>query len=207
LHFFYNPTMKTIAKRPNNLIGKGGVGLVMFYLARQGIEFVLTSDRSDQGDMWIDGPGGVLKAEIKTSTKEAWPVRIEQARRVDVFFFVHLLRGECWVLSSECVRSAIRAETRSSDTVTLTIKQIKQFSEGDMSPLVLHPSGGRYRAEVRARAVQLNPESVSTRTVRRKLASGEMKEYRYHRPSQKRPPMTPTAFSLSFSQPVKTDRF
>lgn len=187
--------------RTNNLVGKGGVGLVMFYLARQGLEFSVTTDRSDRGDIWIDGPDGILKGEVKTTTKNAWPVRISQISSMDVYFFVHLLRGECWVLKAEDVLALIRPRGRLSLTVPLTMSQIRKYPEGDVSPLRLAPLRQRLRIQP-AEIPQSDPRQEAVyRAVRRTLATGEVREYRY----AKRRMATDQLSVFSVRYPIPTD--
>ena len=53
---------------PNRrLAGLGGLGLVMFFLARKKIEFAITPDLSALGDIWVAVGKSKFGVEVKTS--------------------------------------------------------------------------------------------------------------------------------------------
>src|SRR5690242_10082429 len=67
-------------KIPAALVGRGGVALVMYHLARLGIEFTQTAKDSNEADLWVKLPSGpIVTVEVKTaSLGMGWPVKSAQ---------------------------------------------------------------------------------------------------------------------------------
>ena len=88
------------ARRRKKLIGRGGVGLVTFYLAREQVEFALTYDDAVTGDVWVYVSGERRGIEVKTSAvHRRWVVKKSQLLMVDFYVFAQLQSGACFVLT------------------------------------------------------------------------------------------------------------
>ena len=110
-----------MTKRSNHLVGKGGVGLVMYHLARNGIEFTETHSSSDKGDLWVLAGKEVRIVEIKSTTSKAWNVRLPQIARSHYFAMVNLISARVWILPGDELANLIaKAYPRSAQSVVIT---------------------------------------------------------------------------------------
>lgn len=163
------------AVRPasSSLIGKAGVGLVMFHLGRLGYEFTQTTDSSRHGDLWVMFDSGPEVVEVKTVHATSWPVRRLQAQRVARFAFVSIEEGECWLADAALVLTLIGAkEATAVGRQTLKAAGARPLHRGIPLPCPKRPT---------AEELVLAGEEVQWRTVRARLADGSVKEYRYPR--------------------------
>lgn len=80
-----------------DLVGKGGVGLAMFHLARLGFEFVPTTGHSAHGDLWVRFEDAPEAVEVKTTRGGSWNLRPDQLARVSRVIFVDMDDGCCWM--------------------------------------------------------------------------------------------------------------
>ena len=100
------------AHRQKQIIGKGGVALVCYHLARCGHDFILTTENSASGDIWADVKGTRVAVEVKTSMKRAaWRIGLKQVKAVDFCVFVALLSASCFVLTSAEAQELIKKRT------------------------------------------------------------------------------------------------
>lgn len=157
------------------LIGKGGVGLVMFHLARMNHEFVATTDRSDVGDLWVRLDGRLQALEVKSSRTDAWTVRYDQAARVDWFAFVNISTAGAWLVRKDRVLEECRGKRQASPISCrlsgLSIARSAEMALHTMAPAVVPPPKAN------------RPDHVTGKwtIVRKRLASGVEKVYRYPR--------------------------
>lgn len=166
--------MKT--KQTTHLIGKGGVGLVMFHLARLNHEFMPTSDSSHCGDLWAEFDGKREAIEVKTSTNGFWTVRLNQADRVEKFAFVNLKSAGCWLISKDRILAEHRESTqRESGFFRVNTRIVETIAD-----TALHRSAP---SPVLALPKPKRPAHITGKwtVVRKRLASGEEKVYRYPR--------------------------
>lgn len=160
---------------PSELIGKGGVGLVMFHLARRGMEFMPTSGNSHMGDLWVKMPEGLKIFEVKTSTGSAWNVKISQAERVDYFAFVTLNEGEVWIAEKPDVVSKSTRQIGNHDRAIITRNSVEAIGHAwhkSMPPVIPSPHVRR----VLPKAV---PGAKGNRIVKKRLSDGTVKVYEY----------------------------
>lgn len=152
------------------LIGKAGVGLAMFHFGRLGHEFVATTLDSAAGDLWVDFGAGPVAVEVKAATVRAWTIGPGQISRASWFVFVSVNDGGCWLIASDALQRAFSttAAIRISDTAL-----------AKLSPRALHSEVAVFRRT--AAPPEYVPGAKGWRTVRHKLTTGEIKEYRYRR--------------------------
>jgi hypothetical protein len=102
----------TKVTRAANLIGKGGIGLVMFHLARLGWEFAQTFDNSNKGDIWVHVGDSIVSLEVKSGFANSWIVSKSQLDNVDFYCFVEMNRGICYLLKSSQLKDIIKKTTQ-----------------------------------------------------------------------------------------------
>lgn len=165
--------MKTLDLVPRpiraHLIGKAAVSLLSFHLARRGIDFAPTTDSSSSGDIWADMGGGVVAIEVKGSVKGAWHVRAFQTDRIAHWVFVGISDARCWLVEGDKVRASLGGKT----TKVITLREIETMGGTPLhvgAPPVLAP-----------RIPNMTIKARAARRVRKRLASGEVKEYVYSR--------------------------
>jgi hypothetical protein len=167
-------------KRTSQLTGRGGVCLVMYHLARLGLDFVETTYNSNNGDLWIRTPSGkVIKAEVKTCSGPSWPLKRKQMGSVDVYFFVQIRDASVWVVSSREMKTILGSAISGGDADigAVVVKKMPPGSRDAWSVLGEFPNGS---PRVFKRPIKPSKPG-SERVVRRTLATGEIKEYRYPR--------------------------
>jgi hypothetical protein len=166
--------MKTLDLVPRpirtHLIGKAAVALLSFHLARRGIDFAVTTDSSSVGDIWADFGSGVVAIEVKGSAKNAWYVRADQSARIDHWAFVGIADTRCWLVAGEQVRESIGGVGASKDKI-ITLRDVEA-----MDGIPLH-AGLPVLLTPRKAGLAVRPGGI--RKVRRRLATGEVKEYTY----------------------------
>jgi len=164
--------------KATSLIAKAGVGLSMFHLARNGLEFVTTIGNSDAGDMWVRLPvGGLVPVEIKASFEGKWNLRREQLTRVKFIILTDIGEARCWVLSQAEVLSFARNDAEGFCVVK---RALPKESEDAWSLFGVIPMATR-----RPRAYRTPPPpSGKFHRVRKLLANGQIKEYTYDRRSR-----------------------
>jgi hypothetical protein len=163
--------------RSLRLIERGGIGLVMFHLAREGLEFALTGDCSDRGDIWVRSPSGQFMAlEVKTSVKKSWHIKKAQIARVDIYALVSLDDATVFIFSSNDMRrlAADHGKARDEAVVVLASNTLPREAERAWHLLKADPAPARPKATPR-------PRLATLRVVRKRLASGEIREYHYPR--------------------------
>ena len=84
------------------MIGKGGVGLVVYHLAKRRIEFAITSDHCPSGDIWIEVAGKKSGIEVKTCRKgRAWHVNRRQVGAAEFYCLVSFETAACFVVTGQ----------------------------------------------------------------------------------------------------------
>lgn len=143
------------------------MGLVIWNLARRGIECQATTQNSNSGDIWAKLPGGrTVAIEVKGTGKAGWHIREAQARRVDWFALVSIHDARCWVLT--------RAEMLDCPH--------HELGPGVWVVSRSHvPTVGADAWDRLTKAPAPKPKAIyrTQRLVRRTLADGTIKEYRY----------------------------
>lgn len=162
-------------RQTTNLIGKGGVGLVMFHMARLNHEFTPTTESSNHGDLWVEFDGKKESVEVKTSNLGYWTVRFPQAKIVDRFVFVNLASAGVWMISSEKLLSSLnQCDVESGKQVRITTNFIEKVADSALHRIAPPPL---------ALPKRKRPTHITGKwtVVRKRLASGEEKVYRYPR--------------------------
>jgi hypothetical protein len=155
---------------PKQLIGKAGVGLACFHLARRGHDFVLTTDNSLDGDLWVNFDGGMERVEVKATTRLGWNLRAKQLARVSRVIFADIQDGECWLASAVDVLRTMRGRAEG----VITRKQVEAL-------------GAAAWHKDTYRLVPRNPKAIrgapsanaKPRKVKKVLADGTTKIYFY----------------------------
>ena len=155
----------------HHLMGKAGVGLLMFHFGRLGYEFTQTSEGSHAGDLWVDFGQGPEAVEIKATRLPRWGLRSLQTSRVRWVAFVNLTDADCWLLPAAKILQ-VRAST--ADGFQITGAQV----------IAMGAQGLHHAAPVLSDAAKKPPakpreKSGKVRRVKKKLASGEIKIYEY----------------------------
>jgi hypothetical protein len=158
--------MKT--HRTTALIGKAALHLACFHLARLGHDFTITRENSKTGDLWVNFGAGIEVVEVKGMTKSAWHLRADQISRVSRVIFVMVDDGACWMVHAPAVIDYLGDKPQRN----LTIKQAAA-----LGGVAMHKQVGRV-APVRPRPATA-ASGKSGRVVRRRLADGTEKVYRY----------------------------
>lgn len=156
-----------------NLIGKAGVGLAMFHLARLGHEFVMTSTCSHAGDLWVDFGNGPETVEVKTTARPQWSLRRDQTNRVKWVILVNISDADCWLLPV----SALGGGWRKTEKDNLLVLGKNLLSLGAKSLHASAPSILRIAKPTRP----IRTGTRKPRMVKKVLASGEVKYYEYPR--------------------------
>jgi hypothetical protein len=158
---------KAISKQ---LIGKAGVGLACFHLARRGYDFVLTTDNSLDGDLWVNFGGSMERVEVKSTTRMGWHLRAKQLKRVSRMVFADVQDGECWMVSACAVLATMRGRAEG----TITRKQVEALGAEAWHKEM-------YRLLPRApKIAQLVPSvNGKPRQIKKILADGTTKIYIY----------------------------
>lgn len=162
-------------KISNELVGKGGVGLVIFNLALRGIEFTETSKNSQHGDIWANFEGrGITKIEVKTATTDRWRINREQVNGVDLYALVNLPMAKVWIVDAIKIADVI-AELPDAHPgkALLKISDLPGEAQGAWGVAI---SDFKDRKGYGARAGTKKPRSV-----RKKMADGTYKTYTYDR--------------------------
>ena len=164
------PWMPPLTPIRSDLVGKGGVGLAMFHLARLGFEFVATTGHSANGDLWVrfgDAPEAV---EVKTTRGGSWNLRPDQLSRVSRVVFVDMDDGSCWMAHAKDI--ATFCSTRKSMCFHWRhMDAIKAEAWHKAMPKVCPPK--------RAKATPVTPGALGNRRVRKTLADGTVRVYEY----------------------------
>lgn len=167
-------------KIPSALVGRGGVALVMYHLARLGIEFTQTAKDSNEADLWVKLPSGpIVTVEVKTaSIGMGWPVKSAQLVRSEVYVFVDL-RGACvWIMRTPDLRKVIAGtkQRATNGVYSLTLKMMPPETENAWQ--VFSQIDGWARVSVVKRPKRPSRRKTD-RIIRKTLADGTIKEYRY----------------------------
>jgi hypothetical protein len=167
--------MSSAVKLTPRMVEKAGLGLVIWNLARRGIECLPTTENSSQGDLWaklLDGQ--MIRIEVKAMTSTGWHIRRGQALRADCFVFVSIHDARCWVLSQEQVALAIAEGSDRGECVVITKAKMPASAADSWSGL--------------SASQPKQPRSYrSARVVRKVLADGTTKTYRYPAYNQSQP--------------------
>lgn len=166
-------TQSDRAPKDRYLTGKGGVGLVMFHLAKLRIEFAVASDNCPFGDIWIHLAGQKIGIEVKTTRRGSdWHVRKSQLGSADFYCFVSMDNASIYVLPHSEVASLVRDAAKVYDGVALiSDRALRRESLFDWGCLRGLPQNEAPRPKRR--------RYISTRTVKRVMANGETKIYMY----------------------------
>jgi hypothetical protein len=167
-----------------HLTAHGGIGLVIFHLARRRIEFALTPDRSPVGDIWISVDGHKYGIEVKTSRDSfKWQVKKSQIKTVDFYVLVAMRTAECFVLTSEEMASIF-------DHSPLLYGDVRMVERSSVNPATMNAWGrldGKYAAlesvpsTRRIAGSGTSLEGRARKVVHKKLADGTIKTYTYSR--------------------------
>lgn len=172
-------TEKTEALR--HLTGRGGVGLVMFFLARKKIDFALTPDRSPLGDIWVSVAGQKYGIEIKTSRdKLSWQVKASQIAKVDFYALVSMDKAQCFILTSEEMRASVAVSPCMYGDVHLVARS--KFNDGTLNAWgkIDGISGGATPdVALRHRQTKNGAVRFHKKTVTKTLSDGTQKTYVY----------------------------
>jgi hypothetical protein len=145
-------------------IGRAGAALAEFHFLRLGYECVKTPHYSASGDFWVEMDGAPKRVEVKTSMNRNWVIRRKQIEAVDFCLFIALTEACAWLVSKE----AILAKLEGRDAMSVTDRVADLESER------------RFHHERSfGSVIYTKRKDVRKRIVRRRLASGEVKEYRY----------------------------
>lgn len=180
---FRMPAQPTPPRSPR-LVEKGGLGLVMWNLARRGLDFALTGEGSEHGDIWIRMPDGeIVPVEVKTCTRRAWHIRLDQTQRVKAFILVDLDDRDTWVVPAEQMLEIARnTAAKLSDNVRIVkASDLPPMEHGRWKELLgAEPGKRKWIKPVRTPApVPVAAQGV--KIVRKTLASGEVRLYQYDR--------------------------
>lgn len=163
---------------PSNLIGKAGVGLAIFHFARLGFEANVTDFNSSSCDLWVRFPHGIEMVEIKTSIKDLWSLRGCQASIAQWFFFASLKSGAAWLLSGAKVKAMYDEKGK---PFVIPLHQMERIADlcfhRDGPAMVLTPEVAERIHQYRTTPRQ----DRAPKTVRKKLADGTIKLYKYAR--------------------------
>ena len=156
--------------RTTSLVGKAALHLACFHLARLGHDFTITRENSKTGDLWVDFGSGIEVVEVKGMTAGAWQLRADQIARVSRFIFVAVDEGCCWMVPVAPVADRLKGKT----TTAITIRQVEGLN-GEC----LHKRVGRVVPFWPTEKPKYDPNGKGNRIVRKRLADGTVKEYRY----------------------------
>lgn len=169
---------RPFARGSTHLVGRGGVALVMFHLARLGLEFSETPANSCAGDLWVKTlSGNIIRIEVKTTTGRNLLIRSDQFGQANIYALVDLMFGRLWLLTTEELRDVIATSNQSptASIYTISFKKIPKYFENgwqllgvDWLPVSLFQKPEKKR-----------PVRKSVRIIRHTLASGEVREYHY----------------------------
>jgi hypothetical protein len=152
-----------------HLLGKAGVGLVMFHFGRLGHEFTLTNEGSLAGDIWVDFGAGPEAVEVKSTWQQKWALRRKQAERVKWFALVNLSDGDCWLIRSADI---LAGWENVAAPLTVTGKRIIE-----MGARGLHHAAPVLSAAAKGAAPRTRRGGI--RRVKKRLADGSIKIYEY----------------------------
>lgn len=172
------PTEKQESFR--HLTGHGGLGLVMFFLARKKIDFALTPERSPLGDIWVSVSGCKYGIEVKTCRgKLAWQIDTRQINNVDFYVLVSMDKAECFILSSMEMVAHVAGAPRVYGNVYMVTRG--QIDDGALNAWdkIGGISGGGVDVVLRRVRTKGPAFRTSTKTVRKTLADGTEKTYVY----------------------------
>lgn len=164
-------------KHDSKLTGRGGVGLVIFHLARLGIEYRETHLDSGQADIWLRLPNGrMMLGEVKASFQQSWQVKRSQVAMSDVFFMVDMRMARVHLLTKEEVLQVLAASRQSGPQYTIARTQLPRSAEANWGLLFGGPDQQIYVPSLDNRQLV---ETGKNRTVTHKLADGSVKTYTY----------------------------
>lgn len=166
-------------KSGTQLTGRGGVGLVIFHLARLRFEFSETPFNSDAGDLWVQcRDGTIIAVEVKTTTTGSWHIRRGQLFCASIFAFVHLRTARVAIMTAREVQELLREvkQPLSRDHFS-----ISEFDLPSSSNQAWHLFGAANDASLSISETfcARRPHRSCTKRVKKRLASGEIKEYVY----------------------------
>lgn len=155
-------------------IGRAGLSLVCFHLARMGYEFTTTTDNSVAGDIWADLGNGPEVMEVKATLRPAWTLRRCQAARTKWYVLVNVADGDTWLVAAASVASLW--QNTKKDALTLMGRDMPELAQ-----MALHRQAPRLFPESAPPKPRKRRELVSgrIRRVKKRLANGEVKIYEY----------------------------
>lgn len=169
------------------LVGQAGVSLAVFHLARLRLEYAVTRANCPLGDVWVDVRGRKLSLEVKTSAEgEAWKIRLAQIGRTDIYSLVSLRTGVCYILWAAEMKPLAEAASAIYDGVAnVTLAAIPDHARNAWARIksytdrpVVDPKTKKFGIDMRVQR-DVPVRYKSTRTVKRRLANGEIKVYVY----------------------------
>jgi hypothetical protein len=155
--------------RTTALVGKAALHLACFHLARLGHDFTITREHSNAGDLWVNFGSGIEVVEVKGMTAGTWHLRAAQLEACARVIFVMVDDGACWIAAAADVREAMRGRAQAG----MTAKAL----EG-VPAVALHKQVGRV-VPLRPKARPYQAGQKGARTVKKTLADGTVKVYRY----------------------------
>ncbi len=164
-------------KISTSLIGKAGIGLAMFHLARLGYDFTVTTMNSQDGDLWVRFEGGLEMVEVKSTTTSCFHLRADQLARVIRVVFVVVNDGCCWCLPVEPVKAFV-AE-RGGKHANMTPKQVADLGAEAWHKLFPRLAPAPKLTGPHRTPGPVTPGAKGNRVVIRKLADGTIKRYEY----------------------------
>jgi hypothetical protein len=162
------PKISELRKVPSSLIGRGGLGLAMFHLARLGYEFVPTIGHSAEGDLWVRFGEALESVEVKTTRTGTWSIRAAQLARVSKVIFVDMEDGCCWIAGS----AEVRRNAGPTQTIAVTPPQLDR-----MGATAWHKAIPKVCPN--PQVMKAIPGAKGNRVVRNRLADGTVKVYEY----------------------------
>lgn len=168
--------MKSKPPTTNRLVEKAAIGLCVWQLSRRGFETVLTTTNSHEGDIWVSAPDRrMFRVEVKGSTSTLWNIRRAQCRTADFFLLVSIHTARVYVLSrDEIIGNLPLHYSRGDEVYSVTSKRLPTSSLDDWG--AFGPTAASFSA---MRTDEPLLGDGRTRTVKKRLADGTIKVYRY----------------------------
>jgi hypothetical protein len=155
-------------------IGKAGLALVSFHLARLGYDFTATTDNSIAGDIWADLGSGPEVVEVKATTRPAWTLRRSQAARTNWYALVNIVDGDAWLVAAPALEA--RWAGAGCNALTIVGRELPSLAHialHHQAPKIVPALPQKKQREPRV------PIPGRVRQVSKRLADGTVKVYEY----------------------------